>query len=108
MQTYFIGFLSGVISVIAIGIFIWTIKRRKTDTPGTLENDIDRNNINTGRGLDKLNEINREAAELNRQSENLNRRTADTAREAGDTIKDTKRTVSEIIAAAKRTKKPDD
>lgn len=95
MQTYFIGFLSGVISVIAVGIFIWTIKRRKTDTPGTLENDIDRNNTDIRRGLNGLGDNNKESGKIIDDAQNV-------ATEGLEGIKDTRRTVSEIIAAASR------
>ncbi len=96
-QIYFLFFLCGVISTLGIGIFIWAFRRGKGDSPGTLESRVDRNNLDTGSGLDKLREINEETERLIDEAEN-------TAGRGVETIDDTNRTVSEIIAAAARDK----
>ena len=112
MDTFIIGYVLGLCTVIAAGIFIWAIRRGKADSSGTLEKRTDRNNSDIRSGFDKLREINREATELNEQSADINRRSGDLNREAKDTarkglkaIDNTRRSVSEIIASAKRTGK---
>ena len=107
METFFIGFLSGVVSIIAIGIFIWTIRRGKTDTSRTLENDIDRNNTDIRRGAERLRENNTETARLNRRAEDNNREAENTASEGLEGIDIARRTVSDIIAAANRKRETD-
>ena len=101
MQTYFIGVLSGIISTIAIWIFIWTLRRGETDTSGTLENDIDRNNISTERGLGSLETNNIESGRIIDNSKGI-------ANKGLKSLEDTDRTISEIIANAKRNGKTDD
>lgn len=97
MQTFFTGFIFGVISVIAIGIFVWTLRRGKGDSSGTLKSRVDRNNIDTGQGLDRLKGNNTESGRIIDRAGRV-------ATGGLKSIEDTNRTVSGIIAAAKRDK----
>ena len=94
MDTFFTGFIFGIISSLAIYIFIQSVRRGKADTSESIKERIDRNNISTERGLGSLRTNNKEAGEV--------------ARRGLETIEDTNRTVSEIIAAAKREGQADD
>ena len=98
MDTFFTGFIFGIIVSVSGYIFIWTVRRGKKDSTESLKGRIDRNNSKTGSGLEKLKEINREAKRLNREA-------GDTAREGLEAIDNTNKSVSEIIAAASRTGK---
>ena len=91
MDTFVTGYISGILSISAIGIFIWTIRRGKGDTTESLKGRIDRNNISTERGFGSL-------RTNNQATGNLLRRASDTARAGSETISNTNRTVSEIIA----------
>ena len=93
MEIFFIGYLSGCTSVIAIWIFFNA--RGKGDSPESLKRRISRNNINTGQGLEELRNNNTETERLNQQAE-------DTATAGLKIIDNTNRTVSSIIANAKR------
>ena len=101
METFNIGFISGVVSVVAVGIFVWTITRGKRSSAGTLKSDIDRNNISTRQGLDRSKKELDNARRINTGLGNINR-------DAVEGIENTNRTVSEIIADAKRKRETDD
>ena len=98
MDTFFTGFIFGIIVSISCYIFIWTVRRGKGNSSDSIKGRIDRNNLDTGHGLEKLKEINRE-------TERLNREAGDTAREGLEAIDNTNKSVSEIIATASRTGK---
>ena len=91
MDTFITGFISGIISSIAVYIFIQSVRRGKKDPPGSLEGRTDTNNISTERGLGSLRTNNTESGRI-----------LDGAGEvaAGGlrNIKDTKSAVSKIIA----------
>lgn len=93
MDIFFTGFILGCISVIAIGIFIWSIRRGKGDSPESIKSRTDRNNISTERGLGSL------------KTNNI--RAGDVTAGGLEAIDNTNRTVSEIIADAKRKRKTD-
>jgi len=97
MAYYILGFLSAA----AIGIFIWVITRRNRNSTGTIQRDIDRNNLSTGSGLEKLRDINEETARLNEEAEDI-------TTGGLSTIEDTNRTVSDIIATANRKRRSTD
>jgi len=97
MAYYILGFLSAS----AIGIFIWVITRRNRNSPGTIQRDIDRNNLSTGSGLEKLRDINEETARLNEEAEDI-------TTEGLSTIENTNRTISDIIASASRKRRSTD
>ncbi len=59
METFFIGFLSGVISIIAIGIFIWTIKRKGGHNKNGISDAIKRE----GEFQERLDDTGRELSE---------------------------------------------
>ena len=95
MDTFFTGFVFGIIVSISSYIFIWFIRRGKGDTPGTLKSRVDRNNLDTGRGIDKLEKNNQESGRIIDEAK----------KEAGrgvKSIEDTERAVSGIIKSAIR------
>lgn len=95
MDTFITGYIFGIISIITIGIFIWAVRRGNKLSTGTLKERTNTNNSDTGSGLEKLKDINRETAKLNKEA-------GDTAREGLEAIDNTNRSISEIITAAKR------
>ena len=97
MELFITGFISGIVSCLAVYIFIWTYRRGKGGTAGTLTGRVDTNNIDTGRGIEKLRANNQESGRIVDEAKG-------TASEGLKTIDDTKRAVSDIIKAARRDK----
>ena len=95
-------YLLGVVSTIAVGIFIWTIRRGKAGSADSLKKRVSANNTDTGYGLNELRKLNEETAKINRRSEDNNTEAGRTATEGLKSIEDTKRSVSDIIAASRR------
>ena len=101
MQTFYIGFISGVVSALAVYIFIQSIRKRKGDSPESIEGRIDRNNTNTRSGFEKLKDNNSELEELTRGS-------LDLAGEGLETLKNTDIAISSIIENAARKRRSTD
>ena len=101
MYTFISGYISGLISIIAIGIFIWTVRRGKKDSSGTLKERINRNNTDIRSGIDEL-------RDNNKKLEGISQESLGTAERGLESIKDTRRSVSKIIAAARRKGNSDD
>ena len=95
MDTFFTGFIFGIIVSISGYIFLWAVRRGKKDSSDSLKARIDRNNISTERGLGILRTNNRESGRIIDEGQEI-------ASKGLKSIKDTNRTVSEIIAAASR------
>jgi len=95
VQTFFIGYISGVISSLSVYIFIQSVRGRKTGITETLEKRIDRNNSDIRRSNEQLRKNNTESGKIIDGA-------ANTAQEGLDAIKNTRGSVSDIIAAAER------
>ena len=89
----FIGYLAGVISVIAIWIFFNA--RGAGNSPGAIQQDVDRNNTSTRDGIEQLKTNNREAGHIIDEAQ-------EEVRRGLKALGNTDRTISEIIAASRR------
>ncbi len=101
MDTFVTGYISGIISIIAVYIFIQSVRGRKTGSSDSLEGRIDKNNTDIRSGFDRSEEELNRARAVNTGLGNINK-------EAIESIAATNRTVSEIIAAAKRKRRKGD
>ncbi len=101
MDTFITGFISGIISILAIGIFIWTLRGRKAGSPDSLKGRIDKNNISTGHGIDELKKNNNKSGKIIDEAQ-------DTAGSGIKSINDTEKSISKLIAAAERKRRKGD
>ncbi len=101
MDTFITGYISGIISIIAVYIFIQSIRGRKTGSSDSLKGRIDKNNISTGHGIDELKKNNNKSGRIIDEAK-------DTAGGGLKSIAATNRTVSKIIADAERKRRKDD
>ena len=99
MEQIIIGYLAGVISVIAIWIFFNA--RGAGNSSGTLKERVDRNNTSTREGIDQLKTNNRESGHIIDEAQKEVRRGL-------KALGNTDRAISEIITAARREGRSDD
>ena len=102
MDTFITGYISGIISIIAIGIFIWTVRRGKGNSTESLEGRININNTRKRSSLDRSEELIKKARSENTGLGNIGSELRENNNAIIDRIEDSDTAVSRIIANAKR------
>ena len=101
MDTFITGYISGVISALAVYVFIQSVRRGKGSASGSLKKRTHTNNTDTRSGIEKLKDNNRESGKI------IDIATGE-ARRGLEAIDNTEKAVSDIIKAAKRKRRKDD
>ena len=99
MEIFILGYILGCSSVIAIWIFFNA--RGKGNSPGAIQQDVDRNNTSTREGIEQLKTNNKESGHIIDEAQ-------EEVRRGLKALGNTDRAISEIIAASRREGHSDD